>query len=330
MTITSSDFASYKSATVNDTSANGGRMNMAQPITSAVLENLFANIPSAELTAGSTKWRKMYKKLEDTEEGYMQNVGVHLRDQVQGDGAAYLVKGDWEDTQGSMTFSDKYGSGTLAASVTAGATQLTVTVEDPAVTIYRAGDRIWITDGTNIEYKTIDTGGVSGPSGSVYTLDLTEALVNSYSLGVTTEISSLVEYGTVQTSVNTATVTTGDSGTADTAQLTLPNEGCEYQVWTLTFTTATAFDLTGDSISGSPIASGTVGVEFSPSNPNTSSAYFVIPASGFFGGTFQAADTVVFTTTPAGCPIWIQRVIPSSATAEANQTAKLRLYGAAA
>ncbi len=319
MGITASELKLYPSATVNGTTSNGGRINDASAIVDNVANNAFPDLTAAQLAALTTTWRKCFYRVEDSENLTASNVYLYIYQRPTGDSESYLVKGDQVDTQGAMTFSDLYGVGTLNAGISAGATSIDVLVDDGTVTQFRNGDEIILNDGTNSEKRTISA--APSVASNVITLTISAGTTNAYSSG-STYVAALVPYSTIETSYSNVVETT-TSGTFDEAQITVPNVGSIYQNWTLTFTSATAFDLTGDSISGSPIASGNTSSTFAPNNPNTLTPYFSIP-SGAWGGTWATSETVVFRTNPAIMPVWIKRVNPASATVTAGQMVDLR------
>lgn len=319
MGITASELKLYPSATVNDTTSNGGRINDASAIVDNVANNVFPDLTAAQLAALTTTWRKLFYRIEDSENLTASNVYLYIYQPPSGDSEGYLVLGDQVDTQGAMASSDLFGVGALNAGISIGATSLDVLVDDGATTQFRNGDQIIINDGVNSEKRTISA--VPSVASDVVTLTISAGTTNGYSAG-STYVSALLPYGTIETSYSNV-VETSVSGTFDEAQIVVPNVGSIYQNWTLTFTSATAFDLTGDSISGSPVASGNTSSTFAPNNPNTGTPYFSIPAAAW-GGTWGSAETVAFRTNPATMPVWVNRVNPAAASVTAGQQIDLR------
>lgn len=324
MGIIAAELVPYPPLLINDTASNGGRINDATPLSSNVLLNLLPALTDAQALAGLENYRKLFFRLEDTEEGYMEQTGLYIGNVNSGDSELYLIQGTDTDVQSAVTGSNRVGSGTLDASITAGVNTIDVLVKDPAVLIFRDTETIRISDGVNTEYHVIN--GTPTIASSVITITTTANIANNFSIG--TIVSSLIDYATVQTGVSGVTVTSG-AGTFTDANVVVPNKGSIYQVWTLTFTSSTAFDLTGDTLAGSPIASGTVSTNFEPQNPNNLANYFEIPA-GTLGGTFAASDTVVFTTDPATIPVWCYRNTPAGSSATANQLVSIGGYSLAA
>lgn len=319
MGISVAELKLYPSATINDTASNGGRINDAAAIIDNVANNVFQDLSAAELAALTTTWRKLFYRIEDPENTTASNTFLYIYSPPGGDSEGYLVLGDQTDTQGAMTSSDLYGSGTLNAGISGNATSLDILVDDGATPGFRNGDQIIINDGTNSEKRTIDA--VPVVASDIVTLSISAGTTNAYSAG-STYVSALLPYGTVETSYSNVVETTV-SGVFGEAQMTVPNVGSIYQNWTLTFTSTTAFELTGDSISGTPIASGNTSSTFAPNNPNTGTPYFSIPAAAWTG-TWAASETVAFRTNPAIMPVWVKRVSPAAASVAAGQMIDLR------
>ena len=151
-------------------------------------------------------------------------------------------------------------------------------------------------------------------SGNDATLTLAsgQTIQNDY-LASETYVSSAVDAGQVAGTASNYSVTS-TAGTFDDAgnPITVDAIGGVYQDWTLSFTSATAFDLVGDEVGN--VGSGTISGDFSPNNSNFSKPFLTIPAAAF-GGTFQAGDQITFRTTPFAVPIWLKQYVPASSAA---------------
>ncbi len=73
------------------------------------------------------------------------------------------------------------------------------------------------------------------------------------------------------------------------------NRGSVEDTITLTFTSGTDFDASGDYLGD--IGSGNIDSDFDPINPNTGTPYFTVRAAGW-GGTWVSGDTMVFEVEP--------------------------------
>lgn len=317
MTVLASEVKFYRSAVVSDTAANGGRLGIAEAV-SGVAQNVFPDVPESERTAGSTKYRKLFMKVENPNDEALLNTFLFLNQTTPADDSMRFFSGTQTDVQSDISSPTLYGVGQLQATVSSGVNTIVVTVEDWAEgVIFRDGDTIRISDkatlggGGNEEIHTIN--GAPGVAGNDITLTLTNNLANGYNAS-NTFISSGISLGSVVGTFDTWVETTA-SGTYDegtTGNVVVNSIGGIEQNWTITFTSATNFDLTGDTLGA--VGSGVIGSNFAPNNPDFSQPYFEILSAGW-GGTWAASDTVTFTTHPAAEPVWYERTVPAAAAA---------------
>lgn len=322
MSISSSQMVFRKPDTVSDSASNGGVMTFNQ-IVSGVKNNLWNDIFESERLAGSTKYRKMFMQVNNNEANG-DNVGLDLvaprlfiETRTPGDDTVTIFLGTQSDTQSAISGSeDKFGMGTLVNTVSDGVSQIVVNVEDiggSEAILFRDGEKIRISDktsisdsGNNEEYHTIT--GTPTVLANEVTIDIVGSLANGYAAGA--KVSSVIEPGDVQAAISGYSLTS-TSGTHSDAGIATDQTGTVQDTWTVTFTSATAFDVVG-AATGS-VGSGTVGSDFSPTNNDTGGNYFRL-LSTEWGGTFAPAETVVFTTSPAAIPIWVRRDVPAGAT----------------
>jgi hypothetical protein len=229
------------------------------------------------------------------------------------------------NTQSTVTGTERnYGAGSLAAAVSAGATSLTVTTEEGSTRpIFVNSDKIRISNGTTTDIVDLAAVGVSYV-GLVATLTLLsgQSLVNAYSAGAV--VSSIYALGNVSAATTGYTITSA-AGTFNSATYPIaPSSiGSVQQTWTLAFTSATAFTITGDT-EGS-VGSGVITSNFAPTNPGFTSPYFTLDYRAF-GGTWASGDTLQFTTAPCAIPVFVsQRVPAGTAATPANNGFELRI-----
>lgn len=322
MPVQTTDVVYMKSAVVNDTSLNGGEMSYLQ-VVDAVSSNIFPTISQAKRIAGSTgEWRKIFVKNKESTGLGLYNSRVYIENPTPAGDMVFLAAGTLTDKQSDLTTPRLYGCGWLNSSVAAGATTALVIVEDGAVHIFEPNDIIRVSDKETVddlvgneEYVTVSTATYDG---DVATLVFTPALVNNYSAtNQATRVSSLLNTATIQSSISTPVVTSA-SGQYDhtTYPIVADNRGSIRQNITLTFTSSTAFTLTGDTL-GSLGAGNISGINCSPNNPNMSAPYFTINATGF-SGTFALGDSITFTVTPSAKGLWLKRVIPPNTASQAG------------
>jgi hypothetical protein len=150
-------------------------------------------------------------------------------------------------------------------------------------------------------------------AGNVVTVKLEsgQSVANAY-LTTNTYVSGSIDGGDVVASFDSY-VETSASGTYDetTYPIVVPNV-CEEETWTLLFTSATAFTITGTLLG--QVGTGTTSVDAAPTNPNNGQPYFTLDKDGW-GGTWAIGDTLVFQTHPATVPLWFKEVVPAAASA---------------
>lgn len=328
MTILQAEIKFYKSTTVGDTSANGGRMSSNQ-IASGAAANVFPSVDNAERVAGSTKYRKVFCKVANDADEALFNGRIYLEKHSSGADIVTIFPATQTDTQAGITGSEnKYGCGNLNANVSIGATTLTVLCEPGNTAIFRNGEKIRVSNKTDIDDEVgteqfVTIVGVPVVVDDLVTITFTPALENAY-LASVTRVSSVYEYGDVVSSVDNLVVTTAGSGDLDIDFIAADNIGSTEQTFTGTFTNGTTFTLVGNTLGS--LGSFTIGSGASPNNPAFTKPYIVI-ASGAFSGTFAAADTFVVQTHPAAPPVWEERTVTAGSGATAASTSVLVLDG---
>jgi hypothetical protein len=332
MPIAQSELKIYTATTVNDTGSNGGRMS-SNLVTDNLKNNVWPDIPLSERTAGSIKYRKLFWKVENATNLPFQQAELFVETYTPAGDNVTIFAATFEDLQSAISSPRLYGAGQLNANVAAAATAITVATEGAALAVFAPGDKIRIADKSDIndnvnkeEYATIATSGVIY-SGDVATLTLTGGLTNGYS-AANTRVSSVYAAGTIAgTVINWVKISA--SGTYDTTlhPVEVDSIGGVSQSWTITFTSSTAFTVTGDTIGS--VGSGTTAGDFSPNNATFTKPYFILRASGF-GGTWATNNTITFTTHPAALPFWERREVPAGAAAYSNNKIIVAIKGESA
>lgn len=316
MSIVSSELIWRRPAEVSDLSTNGGRM-VSTTIPSGVRNNLFPNVPQAERASGSVKYRKVFIHVANDDSLTLIAPKVYVMAPTNGDDRVTIFLGTQTNTQAGITGTEQqYGAGTLNANATLGSTTCQVLVEHAADAIFKSGMTVRISD-----RQTIDGVGneqflvLSADAtyvGNVATLNFTTTpLGYNFVTSSPTYVSSVLQPAGVAASVGDYAVVSA-AGTFDSAtHPVLPHGiGTIEQLWTLTFTSATGFTASGDTVG--PVGSGNVSTNFVPANPAFSKPYFTLPFSAF-GGTYANGDTVQFRTHPAAIPVWYRQTVPIGA-----------------
>lgn len=330
----------YRPQVVSDTLSNGGRMTH-NVIPNATIGNLFSPAGQAELTAGSVRNRKAFYKNSNIEIPIgatptgiaLQFARVFVEKFTPGEDDMMIFLGTQLDTENDLTGSEPvYGCGQLETDAPGGSSSIEVAVHDWATyEIFRNSDLIRLSNKADIdasgqtEFIRIHPATAISALGDIVTLPLETNLVQSF-LAANTRVCSVIEAGIVVGAFDTFVVTSGLSGTYN--EIANPvehdNQGTIQQAWTLTFSNATNYQLSGDTLG--VVSSGTVGADFAPTNPNFGRPYFTLRSAGF-GGTFQNGDTIDFNTSPASVPIWAKRDIPAGSVSSSNNEARVQFEG---
>jgi hypothetical protein len=305
-------------------------------VTSGVVANVFPYVTSAQRATGLRDAYKTFWKVGD------DNDGTAIAPEVYDD-APTLSLTDYvisfvmnqRETIASITglLTDpptdgrqKYGTAVLKNNITAGGSTFVVTVKNAALAsgndkIFANGMKVKIADKLTADALTgneeiITISGTPTVSGLDITITATTTIVNSYTANGTTRVSSEIIPGDCKTSYTTP-VKTSSAGVIDnsTYPWVLDNIGTVDEDWTLTFTDATHFTCTGDTLGS--VGSGVLGTDFAPSNTDFTKPFFTVP-SGFFSGTWAAGDTVTATTHPSSIPKGKKRVVPAGSASLAN------------
>jgi len=318
--IEATDIRPTKSQVVGDGSTNGGRLGTVA-VGSGVVGSVFPDAGQAERTAGSTKYRKVFWHNRNASNETAYDFRLFVENYTPGGDEIVFFPGTQTDTQADITGSEAlYGCGQLNANADSGATSITVLVHDWAgLPIFRNGDTLRISNKATLdgvgdeEFVTIHASTAITAAGNVVTIPLATALVGSYTAAAT-RVASVYDYGdlapTITDWTETSAAGTYDEGTYPVAGT---NRGTIEQVWTITFTSATAFNVSGDTLGA--MGSGTISANFAPSNTGAGAAYFTLDKNGW-GGTWAPGDTLVFETHPAACPLWLLRDIPAVTAAQ--------------
>jgi len=327
MPVVASELKMYRSLLVSDTAgSNGGRMSTNEVVT-GLSNNIMPDVPQAERLAGSIKYRKVFYRNTNAANLPLLSASIFMDKYTQGDDAVYFFPATQTDLQSAITGAEvKYGVAKLDANKTAGATSLVVLLEDPSIPIFLNGDKIRVSNKATVDAAgdedIVTISGAPSLVGSLLTINFTPALTFSY-LESNTRVSKIYTVGDVKPAYSGQSVTSS-LGTCDFAQLAMTNLGTIYDVWTVTFSSPTAYSVTG--VNSGSVGTGNRSGDFAPLNPASGVPYFTLPAAAI-GGTFAASDTINFTTSPAAVPLWVRRDVPGGASAIVGNSFSLCMEG---
>lgn len=313
---------------------NGGRMAGAL-LVSGVKNNLFPDVSQSERLAGAVKWRKAFIHVNSAQDTALLNVRLFLDSLTPAGDFVVFQPGTQTDTEDQIG-GRPYGIGTLYAPVVGGAIQIQVACEHNAeyatLQPLRVGDVVRVSDrpstgGAGNEEWVSVTGIAYGTDFA--TVDISPALANGYAIS-NTLVSGVYETPSVVAGVTGVSVTSagGSFDSATVGNLVAHNKGAVEENWTLIFTSATTFTVSGNTV-GTLASPGSVSADYAPLNPATGTPYFTIKAIAW-GGSFQANDTVTFATQPAAIPIWYRRQVPAGTFSLANDFTSLAIHGESA
>lgn len=328
MSIVSSEIKAYRSSTVSDAGSNGGRLSSTE-IVSGQAAGLFPNVTPAERASGLTRYRKFFMKVANDADIPMSSPKFWQDKNTVGDDKVVWFPATQRDTQSAITGSErKYGCGVLQTTVIAAAASVVVTVEDGAVILFVNGDTIRISDKVNLagagneEYVTIS--GVPSVVGNNVTITFTPALTLGFISG-STRVASVYQPATIVSSFDNFSVTsTAGTYNSGTYPVVTDSIGTVEQTWTLTFSSATAYAISGDTIGS--VGTGNVSGGASPTNSDFAKPYFTLAAAGF-GGTYVNGNTIVFQTHPAALAVWAKQIVPVAAGVASSNIASFILTG---
>jgi len=329
MAIESTDLVLYKSVTVNDTVSNGGRQSYTA-VVSNVAVNLFPIVTQAQRTAGITRYRKVFSKLDDDGNEVLYNHKIFVKKQTPADDYIQIKVGTNIDTQAEADdYTGWLGCGRLNTLVSADATSIEVLFEGESG--ISTGDTGWLSDSTNEEFVTVTN--VSWVA-STATITLSAGLTYGYAAYSALDpvyFAGYIDLSDTTSSPDTFVVAVG-SGTFDDSKINTYNQGTIEDDWTIEIESGdSTYKCTG-TFSGEIATGQAKASEFKPSNPNVSGAqgyYFRIQA-GAFGGTWAEGNQLTFSTHHASKGVWIKEIVPALTASYSNNNPELRISGESA
>ena len=325
MAIIPQELKLYKSRYVNNTVTNGGRMSGIE-IPQNVKNGIFPDVSQMERDQGAVIWRKVFYKIANVDNMALQDAKVFIDIVSPGSGRVAMYRGTQRDSQGDIVANSgkAYGPGRLTVDATAGDTQITVQAESGANDVFHDACVIYIADPNGDEFISAST--VSW-SGDVATINLASGLMNTYSAAGPCIVASCIIADEIKTSWDNWSLTSAN-GQYDTNSNppVLDNIGTIEQTYTLTFTSSTDFNISGDTVGA--LGSGNLSTDLEPINPDFSRPYFTLPSAGF-SGSFVAGDSIIFQTHPAAIPLWLKEIVPKGA-ASGNEETVIAISGESA
>lgn len=311
MAVLSTDIKFLKAVVNADGDSNGGRMS-ATEIQSGVTGNLIPSVSPTERQNGKTRYRKLFIKNNNSNNEIAQNSIAFLKIPTPANDRYRVLLGTGYDTELlAKNYANWLGSGYLAENLAAGPiTEVKVNAEITNEGFY-AGNTIRVADNTNEDYLTVLSVAWNGTQATL-TLNASQSISNSYTADQSTVIvSACIVKGDLKPSESDWSVASM-GGTYDhgTYPVGLYNIGTVDDEWTLIFTSATAFSVSG--LYSGNVGAGNISTDFNPLNGT--SYFFKLEQEGF-GGTWQTGDTITFKTISATVPVWAKEIVPAGSVA---------------
>lgn len=308
------DIKIFRSITVTDTDSNGGKENKASEVVSGVKFNLFPRVTSAERETGITRYRKVFMSNMNTNGETAYGASIGLSSPGNGGDRFYIAKATEDDTQADTASLTWTGCGRLSADASAGDTSIQITFKNSDYVISN-GSLLIIKD----DEKSCTVRAVSASfNGSTATVTLETQLPDDYSSS-DTNAGVMLELGDLLPSYENLSVSSL-TGEFDITKIVLYNAGTESDTYSLTFTSSIAYYVTGTEVGS--LSSGSISSPYSPLNPKTARPYFTLPAE-CFSGSFEAGNTISFSTRPASASVWIKETVPAGCPHEPNNRTSL-------
>lgn len=191
MSIVPSEMQAYLSASVSDEdpSANGGAIADA-PMPLSAMNNAFPNVTSQERVQGDRKWRKIFLVNANAELDGVSPMVVLDKPTAYGD-YVYFVPGAAANYESDLTGDEPmYGAALLGADAAAGATQISLALEDATLAPMLAAGRELLISNRNAFDNTTSTQGAEelreiasvSVSGTTASVTLTTPLEHGYTV----------------------------------------------------------------------------------------------------------------------------------------------------
>lgn len=318
MAITNAELIPYYAQHRNqaDPTANGGRPSNNR-IVSGRENNVWPPLTTAQRAAGQIIAEKICVQNRNASGEGASDPMIGCAAPNPSDDINWIVAGTQDDMQSDIASgARRYAAAKLAAAAAAGASSIALTLESAELAgAFASADTVLIHDGSADptgstvvrEFAVIDS--VSA-SGTALTLTLVAPLANSYP--ATGVCASMYRPGG-DWRPQVSGIQQSGAGTYDFTNhpLVLDNRGTVRRRWTLTYTGATAGELSGDDLGS--LGAFDLTADLAPLGPD-GYPYFTLAAAGH-GDAHAAGDTLIFETSAAVLPVWWFKQTPAGAAA---------------
>jgi len=324
----------------NDTGANGGRMTSTE-IAPGVKNNIWGDVSQYDRDNGKTEYAKVFIHVANDDDIELINPRVFVETPTPGEDSVTIFLGTHTNTQSTLGSDQQYGCGALDSDAIADAVTIDVLTEGQALDYFKNGMLVRISDKATVDgvgneqYVTLtaDATYVGDPNVATLVFDIADKLADGYS-ALDTRVSSVLEPATVEALYSDFTVTGTNTGSGDyddssTDAVVMDSIGSVAEDWTITFSNATTYTLT-NSAAETIVEDNNINTTLQPINPGfPGKPYFTLDPANF-SGSFNASDTITFTTTPCSIPVWYMRDIHIGASSLAGDSVFVGIDGESA
>lgn len=157
-------------------------------------------------------------------------------------------------------------------------------------------------------------------SGNTATVNLETTILNTYT-NTNTVAAPCIESDEIRPEIYDLIITSSAGDYDDvTYPILLDNLGTTEDTYTVTFTSASEFTVTG--FYSGLLGSGNITTDFTPTDSNGNDI-FTIDKDGW-SGTFVSGDEMEFSTHPSAYPFWLKQTVPSGSSAADNSPFLIR------
>jgi hypothetical protein len=311
----------YKSMYVNDSLTNGGRIGDTL-ITDGALNNLFRNIQSSEREAGIDLYRKFFIKNENPNDLSLDNPNIRISNVSSGEDYFQIALGTDTDNQAiADDITNWYGSGYLHADF--GPTESSLDIICKQASGLPSGSSLMISNG--LQQAEMVMLGTPSWNGSIATVTISGETGLTFLRDVSI-VSAIIPFDNISPSLENWSEGSAAGLYDETLYpVTLYNIGTVTESWTLTFTSSTAFGVSGAIVGN--VGTGVITENFVP--VNGSGYYFNLDKMGW-SGLWESGDTITFNTVHAAQGIWVKESVPLGAVSQSNNLMSISLIGESA
>ena len=323
MAIIASEIAQYYAARRNQSNpaANGGRPS-GTAVRCGQLHNIWPKVTTAQRLSGQTLAEKLFVRNRNAANETAGDAWIVLDKPTGHDEYEWIVGGDQDGMQTDIPAgARRYAAATLASAVAAGAASIDIALPNADLAdCFQTGDTVIIysggpLDGNATRWEAAVVASVAG-SGTGLTLTLASPATLAHAAG---GFCCSAWLPGADFAPRIADIAQSGAGSYDIINhpIVLSNRGTIRQNWTLTYTSATQLEVSGDELGS--LGEFAIASDIAPMDAS-GNPYFTLSAGGHGDG-HAAGDTLSFKTWAAAYGVWrFKRTPPGAGTIETTST----------